>query len=90
MLAKFQLLAQGGRNAAANQWLGEHPLVLGLGALALGGLLAAYGAYELKTGVAHGKYGSEHTGGMGKLLAWVRIVFGVVIVCFGLYKIAAG
>ncbi|WP_254507221.1 hypothetical protein [Anatilimnocola floriformis] len=78
------------RNEEINQWLNEHPLVLGLIFLALGALLGGWGIRELMTGVAHDKYGNAMTGGMGQMLAIVRIVGGVGCIGFALYKIAFG
>ena len=55
----FMLLAQRGADSPANKWLAEHPLVLGLIALAIGAALAGSGVYGLRKGVAHDKYGNE-------------------------------
>jgi hypothetical protein len=83
----FTLLAD---NDAINEWLGKNPLVLGLIALAIGGALAGWGGWELSQGVAYDKWGNKMEGGMGQMLAIVRIVFGVAACAFGLYKIFAG
>ena len=87
---EWMMLAQRGANSPANVWLRENPLVLGLLALLLGVVLAGSGAYELRKGVAHDKYGNVIPGGMGQLMSIIRIVFGIVVCLFGLYKIVAG
>jgi hypothetical protein len=77
-------------NKEANQWLDAHPLVLGLMFLAIGGVIAVWGAFELKSGVARSKWGRKYTGGTAKTLAWLRIVAGSGFALFGLYKMVAG
>ena len=86
----FMLLAQRGADSPANKWLAEHPLVLGLIALAIGAALAGSGVYGLRKGVAHDKYGNEVQGSMGQLMSILRIVFGVAACGFGIYKMVAG
>ncbi|NOY41521.1 MAG: hypothetical protein GXP26_06760 [Planctomycetes bacterium] len=86
----FVVLAQRGADSPANQWLNEHPHVLGLIALLIGAALAGSGVYELRKGIAHDKFGNEIRGGMGKVASIFRVVFGVAACGFGLYKIVAG
>jgi hypothetical protein len=78
------------RNEEINKWLNEHPLVLGLIFLVLGCALGGWGIHEFRTGVAHGKWGTQFSGGTAKLLAIVRIVAGAGCLLFGLYRIAFG
>ncbi len=82
------LFAQRGADSPANRWLAENPLILGLIFLAIGGALLFFGVIELRKGVARDKYGNEISGGMGKFLAIVRIVGGVLCCGFAIYKMA--
>lgn len=84
------LLAQRGANSPANRWLNNNPVVLGLIFIAIGGALVFFGVRELKSGVARDKYGNEVTGGMGKLIASVRVIGGLIAGGFGLYKMFGG
>jgi hypothetical protein len=52
--------------------------------------VGGWGLYELRTGVAHSKYGRTMTGGNAKALAIVRIVIGSGCILFALYKMLAG
>ena len=52
------------RNHAANQWLREHPAVLGGGALLIGAALLYFGVVGLMTGKTKDKRGNELTGGV--------------------------
>ena len=83
----IQLLAQ---QTEADKWLDKNPLVLGLIFLAIGGLLVMYGVKELKSGVAKDKYGNEITGGFGKLIAGVRLLAGIGLCIFAIYKMIGG
>ena len=84
----FPILARRG-NEELNQWLEQNPLVLGGIALGIGVLLAGWGAYELSTGTARDKYGNRVEGGMGMMLAGVRVLFGLAACGFGIYKMVA-
>lgn len=77
-------------NRAANQWLGEHPAVLGGIFLVLGVAILGWGIYEMRSGVAHTKYGKQVSGGTATALAVIRIVAGAGCLLFGLYKLIAG
>lgn len=78
------------KDSPANQWLNEHPAVLGAGFLALGAILCIAGIRELRSGVAKDKYGNEVSGGLGRTMSVVRVVGGVAAAGFGLYKLIAG
>lgn len=78
------------QNDEINRWLGEHPMVLGLCAIVLGAAIGGWGLYELKTGVSYDKKGRKMEGGAGQAVTIIRLVFGAVIILFGLYKIVAG
>jgi|GEM_PF-1227199 hypothetical protein len=84
------VLAQSSADSAINQWLSDNPLILGIIFLVLGGALAAYGLYELKSGVSRDKYGNEIKGGLGKGLAVIRLVAGLGFSGFGIYNMIAG
>ncbi|MCU0879026.1 MAG: hypothetical protein MUF06_14680 [Pirellulaceae bacterium] len=76
------------RNEEINQWLNENPLVLGGGALVLGLVLLGFGLKDVLTGRAHDKWGNEMQGGMANVMGIVRLVAGVGVAGFGLFKIA--
>ena len=78
------------RNEEINQWLGEHPMVLGLLFLVIGLAVGGWGVYELMTGVSYDKRGNQMSGGMGKFASIVRIVAGAGCIGFALYKIVIG
>ena len=86
----IRLLLLADRNDEINEWLGQHPMVLGLIFLAIGLVVGGWGLYELSTGVAHSKRGKEVTGDTAKMLAIVRIVAGAGCLLFALYKILLG
>ena len=90
MLTDLILLAQDGAKDNANQFLDDNPLVLGLIFLLIGGLLAFFGVKELKSGVARDKYGNEITGGLGKGIALMRLVLGIGLCGFAIYKMLMG
>ncbi|GAB4145689.1 MAG: hypothetical protein Tsb009_17940 [Planctomycetaceae bacterium] len=77
-------------NEEVNNWLGQHPLVLGLIFLVIGLVVGGWGLFELKSGVAHDKRGREMSGGAAKAMAIIRIVAGSGCLLFGLYKMIAG
>jgi hypothetical protein len=78
------------RNAAINQWLEDHPAVLGLGAVALGLVLLGLGIAALKTGRAPTKRGRDLEGNQARAMAFVWLTIGGLCVLFGLFKIAVG
>jgi hypothetical protein len=78
------------RNEEINKWLDEHPAVLGAGAIALGGLLLAFGIRALLTGRSHAKYGIELQGPVAYAHGGVLALIGGGIVLFGLYKLVTG
>ncbi len=73
-----------------NQYLDEHPVILGLGAIGLGLLIGGYGAFELFTGVSRDKRGNVLEGGTGKLASFVRLAMGLFFIGFGLFKLISG
>jgi len=78
------------RNEEINRWLGEHPTVLGGGAVLIGGLLLAFGVYALMTGRSQGKWGHQLEGPMAYLHGALLAGFGGLAILFGLYKIVVG
>lgn len=76
-------------NDAINQWLGEHPLVLGLMFAAIGLAVGGYGLWELVRGVSYDKRGRVMTGGTGKAMSIIRLIAGACCILFGLYKMLA-
>lgn len=90
MLDSLTILAQRGADSDLNQWLGEHPAVLGGIFIAIGLAVGGYGAWELYKGVAHDKWGNQMEGGMGNAMAGLRLVAGICCVGFGIYKLVAG
>ncbi len=87
LMSEFLIVAQ---RSAANSWLDDNPLVLGLIFLALGGVLMWSGIRELKTGVAKDKYGNDITGGLGKAISLIRVVIGAGLCIFAVYKAVTG
>lgn len=90
MISEMVILAQRGANSPANQWLRENPMVLGLIFLVIGSLLLFFGIREIRSGVAHDKYGNVIPGGMGQVTALVRVVGGVGCCAFAIYKMVMG
>lgn len=64
-------------------------MILGLGALVIGAVLIAFSVAGLMTGKTHDKRGREMEGGTAKTMSIVRLVFGIICVLFGIYKIIA-
>ncbi len=89
-LAMFEILAQRGADSPMNKWLNENPLVLGIGALVLGAVLALSGFVNLKTGTSRDKWGTEHTGGIATFTGLVRLIAGIGVAGFGVYKMIFG
>src|SRR4051812_8766605 len=72
-----------GKNEAANQWLAEHPQVLGGAALVLALILIGLGVSALTTGKAATKRGPELEGGQAKAMGVAWLVFGAACLVFG-------
>jgi hypothetical protein len=78
------------RNEEINQWLNEHPAVLGSGAMLIGGVLLAFGVKALLTGRSRSKWGHEMEGPTAYLHGAVLAGFGGLAILFGLYKLVSG
>lgn len=78
------------RNEEINQWLGENPLVLGIGAVVIALPLLALGVFALVSGIAPAKRGKDLTGSNAKVMAFVWLGFGGLVLLFGLFKIITG
>jgi hypothetical protein len=78
------------KNSEINVFLRENPLILGLVFLALGLVLGLWGLHELRQGVAHDKYGNEMRGAFGSFASILRIIAGIGLTIFALYKIFQG
>lgn len=87
-MASLVVIAQA--DSPANRWLSEHPLVLGLLFLAIGGALLISGVVALRSGVTHDKWGNELRGGLGQSISLLRLVAGVGLCIFAIYKIIGG
>jgi hypothetical protein len=79
-----------GRNEEINRWLADNPLILGAGAVVLGLILVALGAYALITKRTPTKRGPDLEGGHAVAMAVVWLVFGGLCLLFGAFKIATG
>jgi hypothetical protein len=77
-------------NEEINKWLGEHPAVLGAGAIVIGGVLVTFGVAALVTGRSQGKYGHKMEGPMAYVHGAVLAGFGGLAILFGLYKVISG
>jgi len=75
---------------AADRWLSEHTLVLGLLALALGAGLLAFGARNVFTGTTRNQYGMQVEGAEADMYGVIRMAAGVGLVLFGGYKLLTG
>jgi hypothetical protein len=73
-----------------NQWLAEHPLVVGGGAAVLGLILVGLGVWSLVTGKAPTKRGPDLEGGSAKVMSFIWLGFGALCLLFGLFKIVSG
>jgi hypothetical protein len=69
------------RNEAANNWLADHPLVLGGGAVVLGLILVGLGVIVLTTGSAPTKRGPRLEGSNAKAMAFIWLEFGGCACC---------
>jgi len=78
------------QNEAINKWLSENPLVLGSGALVLGGILAGLGINALRSGEAVTKRGKKLKGTEAQMMGYVWLGFGVLAILFGLFKFVSG
>jgi hypothetical protein len=78
------------RNEEANNWLSDHPIVLGAGAILLGLTLVGLGVASLLTGRAPAKRGPDLEGGNAKIMAFVWLGFGGLCLLFGAFKIVTG
>lgn len=78
------------RNEEINQWLADNPLVLGGGAVVLSLPLLALGVFALVSGVAPSKWGKNLKGSNAKVMAFVWLGFGGLVLLFGLFKIVTG
>jgi hypothetical protein len=75
---------------AANNWLTDHPVVLGGGAVVLGMILVGLGVWSLMTGQAPSKRGPDLEGGNAKAMGFVWLGFGALCLLFGFFKIVSG
>jgi hypothetical protein len=64
--------------------------VLGLIFWGIGLALLLSGLYELRKGVAHDKYGNEFQGGTAMFMSVIRIVGGLGVCGFAIYKMIFG
>jgi hypothetical protein len=74
----------------ANNWLTDHPVVLGAGAVVLGLILVGLGVWSLVTGHAPTKRGPDLEGGTAKAMGFVWLGFGALCLLFGCFKIVSG
>lgn len=73
------------RNSAANQWLRENPLILGLIMGVIGIVLLCFGIAGLKAGTTRDKYGIELSGGTAMISSIVRLVAGAALIGMAIY-----
>lgn len=73
-----------------NQYLENNPAILGLGSMALGLLIGGWGVVELISGVSRDKKGRVLEGTSGKAASLIRVVAGLGLIGFGLFKLVAG
>lgn len=78
------------RNEQVNQWLADNPLVLGGGATVLALVLIGLGVAALVTGQTRDKWGRKVKGTNAKVLGFIWLGFGGLVLLFGLFKIATG
>ena len=78
------------RNEEINQWLSDNPLILGGGAVVLSLPFFALGVFALVTGTAPAKRGRDLKGSNAKVMAFVWLGFGALVLLFGLFKIVTG
>jgi hypothetical protein len=77
-------------SSPANQWLSDHPLVLGLMFLAVGLVFAWTALKEARTGVVHDRHGKVVEGFLGVLWFWQHVLLAAGCSLFGLYNILFG
>lgn len=78
------------RNEAANNWLADHPVALGVGAMLIGLILVGLGVSALRSGRAVTKRGPDLEGGQAKAMGFVWLGFGALCLLFGAFKIVSG
>jgi hypothetical protein len=78
------------RYEEANNWLADHPLILGAGAVVLGLILVSLGVWSLIRGQAPTKRGPDLEGGNAKAMGFVWLGFGAICLLFGFFKIVSG
>jgi len=83
-------LSQAEKQTAINQWLSDNPLVVGLILLVIGGVIAISGLWELRHGVGHDRLGNEVEGERGKTIATIRLVGGLGVCAYGVFRMIAG
>ena len=72
------------RNEEINQWLKDHPAVLGGGATLLGLVILGFGVKAILSGRSTDKWGREMEGGMARLHGILLAIAGGCMVIFGL------
>jgi hypothetical protein len=75
---------------AENNWLTNHPVILGCGAVVLGLILVGLGVRSLLTGQSPTKRGPDLEGGNAKAMGFVWLGFGALCLLFGCFKIVSG
>ena len=68
-----------------DQWLGDHPAVLGGVIVGACLILVISGLWGLKTGKTRSKFNTELTGSRAVTTSWLRIVGGLVFGAWGVY-----
>jgi hypothetical protein len=75
---------------ATNNWLADHPVILGAGAVVLGLVLVGLGVWSLLAGRAPTRRGPDLEGGTARAMAFVWLGFGGLCLLFGFFKIVSG
>ena len=78
------------RRTDLDRWLEQNPLVLGGCALAIGLLLAAWSVGTIRSGQTHTNWGTRVEGGQASLFGVIRLIAGIVLSVFGIYKLLNG
>jgi hypothetical protein len=79
-----------GGNGPLNQWVDENLLAVGIALVCIGSLMALVGFRGVRRGAIADRNGLLWLGRLIRGLSLVRMLAGIALVAFGLYKLVSG